>query len=696
MSKEMLLIYADEQLNDIGVLQDYSFDECFGDDDNTFELKVQTANHVCHEGYYIYIEFTEYGGIIDRIESDTKKGEVTYVGRTWHGILNSFVIEPPSGQMYRTFYGTANQVLGQMLSLFNLNGLFTVDNASTPNDEIIQINNFQCRYEKMYDAIRRMTNDNNGKFRCYFRNGHVYIYTRLLVNYSQIEEFDTSQVPFQVGETYNQVNHLICLGQGNGADRAVIHLFIKDNGIQPYKLVDNPIKDSQYILDKRNQYYTGLDEITEIYDYPNAEIITNYERLTQEPADWKANYYKKYYQEDSATKDYALVPQNFVKLFDQVVGEIPPDWAVDNGYQKYYYIDYTDPNDPKYTNVRAKASSQVTPSWEPMTPQYGYDTAPPNWNDSFSAYYTWSDTDQTHVSVKGTQEQTVQYYTIDQKPNDWGDRYSQYSKRYQQGQEYMYRSIQGLQCYYMELQEQQPTDWTTNYWDYYFYNDQKGLVMKFKRADNGKTFSYTFNKKIMKQAPKTYMTIQELKTLFESVTVLTWDSAFYGQPVIWEAKKYYTETTQTVAPLWEDAWNDHDGVETGIYKVSTVTVAPPFVNDGRYYNKVLNTTPDWYGDGRFWKLVDEHYEKIPVFGEGTYYAQVVDRMKTLVEGGVTKLKKLCDTSSLNVDLELTEDYDVGDIIGSIDEVTGIRVNKFILRKIIKIKKGILSVEHQVE
>lgn len=61
----MDLIYANKNKIDVGVLKDYSFDLAFGSDENNFKLSVNTENNVCEEDYIIYIEGTEYGGIVD-------------------------------------------------------------------------------------------------------------------------------------------------------------------------------------------------------------------------------------------------------------------------------------------------------------------------------------------------------------------------------------------------------------------------------------------------------------------------------------------------------------------------------------------------------------------------------------------------------------------------------------------------------
>ena len=60
---------------------------------------------------------------------------------------------------------------------------------------------------------------------------------------------------------------------------------------------------------------------------------------------------------------------------------------------------------------------------------------------------------------------------------------------------------------------------------------------------------------------------------------------------------------------------------------------------------------------------------------------------------------LSDKDSLEIDLELDSAYDIGDWICGMDSVTGttmLDTTKMIKRKIIKIKKGILSIDYEVE
>ena len=68
----------------------------------------------------------------------------------------------------------------------------------------------------------------------------------------------------------------------------------------------------------------------------------------------------------------------------------------------------------------------------------------------------------------------------------------------------------------------------------------------------------------------------------------------------------------------------------------------------------------------------------------------------MTEDAKKKFRELRDTSTLDISLELEAMYDVGDWVGGYDQVTKIEVSKPILRKIIKIKKDIVSIDYEVE
>lgn len=651
----MDLIYANGQLKDLGVLQDYSFDMEYGKDStNDFQCKVQQYNHVCDQDYLLYVEFTEYGGVIDRIESDTKSGEVTYKGRTWHGLLNSFVIEPPAGQIYRTFDGDANEVLADIVELTGMTDLFEVNDTTSG----IEINMFQCRYEKAYDLILRMLNSVNAKMYCYWKAGKVHIGALLSMNYAVSEEFDNTQVPFKVGMTYNNINHLICLGPGDGAKRAVIHLFCEEGGaIRPYKKIENPLQDSDYILDKSQQVLFNREGRTEIFDEPNADITINYIALTTMPSDWNGSYYLKYYEmeidEDSGELKFHLIKQVFEDEYHLQYVQ-PNDWRVSNGYQKYYYWDATN---QKFENVKALEESQALITYSVIANQ------PIDWTTNYNAYYEYNSASQSYSRVQGV---TIENYTmIYAQPIDWAWNYGSYYYRIWDGTRWIYNTISGIAHHNYIMQTQKPTDWNNNWGNYYVklkagqYQDG-GKIKKYNAGWYTVGYAVNTAKVIAKQKGKNHPK--------------------------WSKNKFATHYTTYTAPAFAN-------VSGGVFLKTTSQTAPIFIIN-RYYVRYVDDTPPWAA-GTYYTLFED-VEQIPTFVSGKYFYAVEDRYAVLVADAIEKLQELRDTSTLDIDLELESNYDVGDIVGSIDNVTGIEVNKPILRKTIKIKKDIVSIEHSVD
>ena len=245
----MDLIYTNADREDIGVLKDYTFDLAFGSSENDFECKVYKENHCCLEDYFLYIDGTEYGGIIDSI--GVADDEITYSGRTWHGILNSKILEPDSGQDYLILNGEANTVLNRLIGRMGLNSLFKAS-AETSG---ITINNYKMnRYIKGYDGIIKMLKAFGGKLNIKFNKGFVELSAKPIVDYSQNEQFNSDLIDFDVTKNYNPINHCICLGKGDLAKREVIHIYADKNGNI-----------------SENQVFTGLEEVTAIYENVNAE-----------------------------------------------------------------------------------------------------------------------------------------------------------------------------------------------------------------------------------------------------------------------------------------------------------------------------------------------------------------------------------------------------------------------------------------
>lgn len=254
----MDMIYTNAQHEEQGVLLEYEMDLAIGADENDFELTLAAESHCCEGGSLVYMEGTEYGGIVDALRSKTDTAEVIYTGRTWHGMLNSKVIEPDAGEDYYVVSGDANVILSTLIDRLGLSGLFSVSGAASG----IAVTNYQFhRYCGGYDGICRMLAAHGAKLKIEWKDRAVHLSAVPITDNSSCELMPEDAV-LDVSKTFRTVNHLICLGQGELSERTVIHLYADTAG---------NIGTEQVI--------TGLDEITDVYENTTAASSEELEEL---------------------------------------------------------------------------------------------------------------------------------------------------------------------------------------------------------------------------------------------------------------------------------------------------------------------------------------------------------------------------------------------------------------------------------
>ena len=250
----MDLIYTNAKRVDLGVLLAHSLDLSFGTDvnENDFELTLGKSEPILEDGAVIYIDGTEYGGIVGGMRSSSTDEVRTHMGRTWHGILNGKVISPDPGADYLVVSGEANEVIGFMIERLGLGGLFKARTASSG----IDIKKYQfARYVLGYDGLRAMLSSVSAKLKMAWSGTALELYAEPVVDYTD-HPVDGDEATLTVERYGSKVNHLVCLGSGNLADRMVLDLYV-----------------DQFGRIGSTQYYTGLDEIADIYDFPNAASL---------------------------------------------------------------------------------------------------------------------------------------------------------------------------------------------------------------------------------------------------------------------------------------------------------------------------------------------------------------------------------------------------------------------------------------
>lgn len=294
----MDLIFTNKNMEDVGVLQDFDFDLAFGSDENDFECTIPASSHCCEAGSLLYMEGTEYGGIIDGIRSKSDSQEVIYSGRTWHGILNSKVIEPNSGSAYLAVTGEANAIIAVLLSRLALTDLF----KASGKDSGLTISGYKMnRYITGYDGIVKMLSSVGAKLQITFQGGKVVLSAAKKHDYSQDEDFDSDLVDFDIKKQFKTVNHLVCLGSGELENRMVIHLYADTAG---------------NISQTQTQF--GMDEVSAVYDYSNVES-------EDELLSGGKEELKKLWEPDKLSVDFDDTTDNYdvgdiVGAFDNITG----------------------------------------------------------------------------------------------------------------------------------------------------------------------------------------------------------------------------------------------------------------------------------------------------------------------------------------------------------------------------------------
>lgn len=244
----MVLVVYDSKLGNVRELQDFELDLAFGSDENSFELAC-APNLAPEAGQHVFVDGTEYGGIVDEVGYDAGReasGTVTCKGRTWHGVLAGKRLLPDSGSGYLTASGKAGDVLASLIERMGLSGLFS---AASDGAEVSYT--FE-RFCDGYGGLKSMAKANGRKLSMRRKGSKVELSLPPAVDYAN--KVDSDLLDFALTSVHRCVNHLVCVGTGELEDRAVVHF---------YADVAGSVSHTQTLF--------GVDEICALYDYSNAD-----------------------------------------------------------------------------------------------------------------------------------------------------------------------------------------------------------------------------------------------------------------------------------------------------------------------------------------------------------------------------------------------------------------------------------------
>lgn len=248
---------ADKNLKEICYIKDANLTVDLNDKRN-FSLQIARCNWTPDMTFsnLIYVTGTEYGGIISRILTDTTLDYVDLQGMSWRGRMAKKVIQPPAGSDYKVVSGDLHDVMRELIEP-EFGGLYTVPQENTG----ITVSNYKFdRYCTLLDGIEKMLKSVGYRLKIAFlradrSRGHVQVEAAPIVDYSnRIELSRDCKLNYTMDDNRGGTNHLIVTGKGELQDRNVLHLYAQPDGT---------IGDTQY--------YTGLQEIAEVYENTSTE-----------------------------------------------------------------------------------------------------------------------------------------------------------------------------------------------------------------------------------------------------------------------------------------------------------------------------------------------------------------------------------------------------------------------------------------
>lgn len=254
---EPVLIYTNANFDDIGAIQTFSMDLAFGADEQDFEIEF--SNPSLSGGELLYIDGTEYGGIVDSVTHSTETDSVIYAGRTWHGMLAGKIVKPPANANYYTLSGDANTCIASLLTKVGLTDVLTARSTSAG----ISVNYQFDRFCNAYDGLLKMLASANAILRIERHDGITELWAQARTTIT--DEADSDLMDFAITDSHRVPNHLVCAGEGELQERVVVDLYADSSGNV-----------------SQTQTLTGVNEIAVLYSYNNADTTELVKEGTKE------------------------------------------------------------------------------------------------------------------------------------------------------------------------------------------------------------------------------------------------------------------------------------------------------------------------------------------------------------------------------------------------------------------------------
>ena len=353
--------------------------------------------------------------------------------------------------------------------------------------------------------------------------------------------------------------------------------------------------------------------------------------------------------------------------------ELNYDYWVSDPVTRSKTIEFTSSHGAnEYVSVAHKTVGETT--YEPVKAEEDItyslvSSVPADWSNNYSYYYkrSWDATAETYTysSYAATNEIDMNnLVAIKSQPTDWAYNYSQYYYKFYNGVTYEARSYSGDSKPVYTLLKGQPEDWKTNYGSYYqmayevTYKENKKTkkVIKYTVTSAKKVSGY----KSHKQVPVAVPTKKKKKN----------EKNYHKWPD-WKPNKYYKQDSVTNPPSFNGA---------NCWLATNVIVRPSFESGNCFEQNKSAKAP---------KFVN-----IDANGNAVYFRLVEDHYANLVRNGVDTLLNQGVGDAYDITVEDYE-FNIGDIVGGEDEITGLNLPQRITNKIVKITRGVVYVDYEI-
>ncbi len=246
---EPLLIYADPYGREVDTVPKFSGDFVVGTKRNNFSLDIPKGLGVA-EDWFLMLDGTEFGGVVDGLEIDTGRNFVTASGRTWQGMWQGTVVKPDAGQTHLVLSGDLNDVIALLLERQGLG-----DRMAAPEKPCgISVAGYRVRYRYGYDTLLGVCASVGAKpmFRYDGRLRKCLVYAQARGDYAD-DGVDGDSIRLKL-RRQRLTNHWLGLGKGEGTSRITVNLYADEAGNA-----------------SPEQRLFGVRHIMEMYDSPSAE-----------------------------------------------------------------------------------------------------------------------------------------------------------------------------------------------------------------------------------------------------------------------------------------------------------------------------------------------------------------------------------------------------------------------------------------